>query len=155
MGIPPSLLISERLYDPRSARALRRSAQVAVAVEVRGQGSGRVRMTVIPDASGETLSGFMADTVAPGAIVHTDGWIGYAPLAKKGYDYRPRSQRAVKKAGDTDPVLPGVHRAISNFKSWLEGTHRSVSNIHLQVYLDEFTFRYNRRALTALRPSSD
>ncbi|WP_427132201.1 IS1595 family transposase [Pseudarthrobacter sp. S9] len=123
-----------------------KAALVVVAVEVRGMGSGRVRMKVIPDASGETLCGFVAETVAPGAIVHTDGWMGYAPLAKKeDYDYRPRSQRAAKKAGDADPVLPRVHRAISNFKSWLRGTHRSVSNEHLQVYMDEFTFRYNRR----------
>lgn len=122
-----------------------KAALVAVAVEVRGAGSGRVRMTVIPNASGESLSAFMADTVAPGAIVNTDGWMGYAPLTKQGYDYRPRSQRAAKKAGDTDPVMPRVHRAISNFKTWLRGTHRSVSNEHLQVYLDEFTFRYNRR----------
>lgn len=130
----------------RGGRSLTASAAlVVVAVEVRGRGSGRVRMQVIPNASGETLGAFIDDTIAPGAIVHTDGWMGYAPLAKTTYDYRPRSQRAAKKTGDTDPVMPRVHRAISNFKSWLRGTHRSVSNEHLQVYLDEFTFRYNRR----------
>lgn len=122
-----------------------KAALVAVAVEVRGRGSGRVRMTVIPDASGDTLGAFVADTVAADAVVHTDGWMGYVPLTKQGYDHRPRSQRAAKKAGDTEPVMPRVHRAISNFKTWLRGTHRSVSNEHLQVYLDEFTFRYNRR----------
>lgn len=130
----------------RGGRSLTaRATQVIVAVEVRGQGSGRVRMKVIGDASGDTLTGFVIDTVAPGAIVHTDGWMGYAPLAKKGYTHRPRSQRAAKKAGDPDPILPRVHRAISNLKTWLRGTHRSVGNEHLQVYLDEFTFRYNRR----------
>lgn len=130
----------------RGGRSLiAKAALVAVAVEVRGNGSGRVRMTVIPDASADTLSGFVADTVAAGAIVHTDGWMGYTPLTKNGYDHRARSQRAAKKVGDPDPVLPRVHRAISNFKSWLRGTHRSVSNEHLQVYMDEFTFRYNRR----------
>ena len=50
-----------------------------------------------------------------------------------------------KRDGDTHPVLPRAHRAISNFKSWLRGTHRGVSAEHLQVYLDEFIFRYNRR----------
>lgn len=88
----------------------------------------------------------MKETVAAGAIVHTDGWMGYVPLAKACYEHRRRSQRAAKKAGDTDQVLPRVHRAISNFKTWLRGTHRSVWNEHLQVYLDEFTFRYNRRS---------
>lgn len=122
-----------------------KAALVAVAVEVRGKGSGRIRMKIIPDASGDTLKAFVSDAVAAGSIVNTDGWRGYAPLTKEGYDHRPRSQRAAKKAGDTDPVMPRVHRAISNFKTWLRGTHRSVSNEHLQVYLDEFTFRYNRR----------
>lgn len=122
-----------------------KAAQVIVAVEHRGHGSGRVRMTVIADASGDTLTDFITGTVTPGTIVHTDGWMGYAPLAKKGYDHRPRSQSAAKRDGDTDPVMPRVHRAISNFKMWLHGTHRSVSNEQLQVDLDEFTFRYNRR----------
>jgi hypothetical protein len=102
-------------------------------------------MRVVPGASGPTLTGFVRDTVAPGAIVHTDGWMGYAPLATTGYDHRPRSQRAARKTGDPDPVMPHAHRAIGNFKSWLRGTHRSVSNEHLQVCLDEFVFRYNRR----------
>lgn len=133
-------------HGRRSGRSLTaKAAQVVVAVEVRGEGSGRVRMRLIPDASGDTLCTFVKDTVAGGAIVHTDGWMGYAPLAKAGYEHRPRSQRAAKRAGGPDPVLPRVHRAISNFKSWLQGTHRSVGNDQLQVYLDEFTFRYNRR----------
>ncbi len=130
----------------RSGRSLTaKAAQVVVAVEVRGRGSGRVRMKIIPNASGKTLSTFVADTVAPGTVVHTDGWMGYVPLAKRGYTHRPRSQRAAKKAGDPDPVLPRVHRAISNFKTWLRGTHRSVGDEHLQAYIDEFTFRFNRR----------
>ena len=117
-----------------------KAALVAVAVEVRRNGSGRLRMKMIPNAPADTLSSFTAETVAAGAIVHTDGWAGYTPLTKKGYDHRPRSQRAAKKAGDTEPVLPRVHRAISNFKSWLQGTHRSVSNeqpsgLHGRVHL--------------------
>lgn len=130
----------------RGGRSLiAKAALVAVAVKVRGNGSGRVRMCVIPNASGDTLCGFVADNVAPGAIVHTDGWMGYTALTKNGYDHRKRSQRAARKIGDTDPVLPRVHRAISNFKTWLRGTHRSVSNEHLDVHMNEFTFRYNRR----------
>ncbi|MFQ4150599.1 IS1595 family transposase [Arthrobacter sp. LAPM80] len=138
--------VGGRATGRRGGRSLTaRAAEVIVAVEVRGQGSGRVRMQVIHDATSQTLCGFVVENVAPGSIVHTDGWMGYVPLAKKGYEHRPRSQRAARKADDPDPVMPRVHRAISNFKSWLRGTHRSVSNEHLQVYLDEFVFRYNRR----------
>ncbi|MCQ9165879.1 IS1595 family transposase [Arthrobacter sp. STN4] len=112
---------------------LAKAAHVVLAVEVRGRGSGRIRMQVIPDASGPTLYNFVRDTVAPGAVVYTDGWGPYVLLAKKGYEHRPRSQRAAKRTGDTEPVLPRVHRAISNFKSWLPGTHRFVGNEHLQA----------------------
>lgn len=130
----------------RGGRERGEKALVAVAVEVRGNGSGRVRMAVIADATADTLTGFVRDNIAAGTIVHTDGWRGYRPLAKAGYDHRPRSQRAARAAGeDIDEVLPRVHRAISNLKSWLRGTHRGVSGDHLQVYLDEFSFRFNRR----------
>lgn len=122
-----------------------RAATGIIAVEVRGNGSGRIRVELIKDASAATLSEFIERTVSAGAIVHTDGWQGYASLGAKGFDHRRRSQAKAKHDGDTDPVLPRAHRAISNFKSWLRGTHRGVSAEHLQVYLDEFIFRYNRR----------
>lgn len=86
--------------------------------------------------------------VATGSVVQPDGWMGYARLLKKGYEHRPWSQRAAKREGNPEPIMLWAHRAISNFKSSLRGTHRSVSAKHLQVYLDEFTFRYNRRATT-------
>src|SRR4051794_16174629 len=82
----------------------------------------------------------------PGAVVHTDGWNGYRRLRTLGYNHRPRSQRtAGVPAADLDEILPRVHRVISNLKSWLQGTHRGVSREHLQVYLDEYVFRFNRR----------
>jgi transposase-like protein len=115
---------------------------VGVAVEVRGQGSGRLRLAPLADASAPTLGAFVAATTAPAAIVHTDGWKGYAGLAAEGYDHRPRSQRA--GVGE-EPYLPRAHRAISNLKAWMLGTHRGVSKEHLPVYLDEFVFRHNRR----------
>lgn len=130
----------------RGGRARGTKALVVVGVEARGTGSGRVRMAVIDDATAETLSGFVRDNIAAGATVHTDGWKGYRPLARLGYDHRPRSQRAARAAGeDIDEILPRVHRAISNLKSWLQGTHRGVSGEHLHVYLDEYAFRFNRR----------
>lgn len=130
----------------RGGRARGTKALVVVGVEARGAGSGRVRMAVVADASADTLTGFVRDNVASGATVHTDAWKGYRPLSRLGYDHQPRSQRAARAAGeDIDEILPRVHRAISNLKSWLQGTHRGVSSEHLQVYLDEFCFRFNRR----------
>lgn len=116
---------------------------VGAAVEVRGAGSGRVRLTALEDASGDSLHGFIGAAVAPGAIVHTDGWNGYSGLAARGYDHRPIKQHWRKE--DRKEILPRAHRAISNLKTWLQGTHRGASPKHLQVYLDEFTFRHNRR----------
>ena len=130
----------------RGGRARGAKALVAVAVEVRGTRAGRVRMQVIPDATADILAGFVTSSVTPGATVHTDGWPAYRRLASRGYDHQPRSQRAQTLSGeDSEPILPHVHRVISNLKTWLQGTHRGVSTQHLQVYLDEYTFRFNRR----------
>ena len=98
---------------------------------------------MIADASAETLGGFVAGSVEQGAIVHTDAWGGYNGLGKLGYTHRPRSQRA--GAVGEEPYLPRAHRAISNLKAWLHGTHRWASPEHLQAYLNEYTFRHNRR----------
>jgi len=115
---------------------------VGVAVEVRGRGSGRLRLQVLDDASADSLHGFVKVTTAAGSIVHTDGWQGYAGLTKLGYEHRPRSQRA---AAPGEQLLPRAHRAVSNLKAWMHGTHRDVSDEHLPVYLDEYVFRHNRR----------
>lgn len=117
-------------------------AIVAAAVELRGSGSGRLRMAVIPDLSADALCGFVSAVVNPGAIVHSDGWQGYKRLTRLGFEHYARSQRALPVGVW---VLPRVHRSISNLKAWLHGPHRDVSREHLQVYLDEFVFRHNRR----------
>jgi transposase-like protein len=115
---------------------------VAAAIELRGAGSGRLRLAVVPDLSSASLCGFLTEVVDADAVVHTDGWQGYRHLRLLGYDHRRASQRQ-SPAGEW--LLPRVHRAISNLKAWLHGTHRGVSREHLQVYLDEFVFRHNRR----------
>lgn len=126
----------------RGGRQLVDKALVVAAVEVRGKASGRVRLQVVPDASSPSLTGFVKAHVEPGAIVLTDGWPAYAPLAEMGYRHRARPQGNPKRA---EKVLPRVHRVFGNLKTWLRGTHHGVGNQHLQVYLDEFTFRFNRR----------
>jgi hypothetical protein len=112
------------------------------AVEVRGQGSGRLRLQVLENSQAKTLEAFTTATTARGAIVHTDGLPSYNGLVGLGYEHRPRN---VASVGEDEKLLPRLHRAISNLKAWMHGTHRSVSPAHMQVYLDEFVFRHNRR----------
>jgi hypothetical protein len=127
----------------RGGRQPGKKALVGVAIEVRGRGSGRLRLQVLADASGTSLGAFVTDTTAAGAVVHSDAWRGYRPLRRLGYDHRPRSQRT---APPGEQLLPRAHRAVSNLKAWMHGTHRGVGDPHLQVYLDEYVFRHNRRA---------
>jgi transposase-like protein len=125
----------------KGSRQRGKKALCGVAVEVRGQGSGRLRLAVLPDASRASLGAFAQATTEPGAIIHTDGWRAYHVLGEVGYDHRRRSQMA--EPGEN--LLPRAHRAVSNLKAWLHGTHRGVGDPHLQVYLDEYVFRHNRR----------
>lgn len=129
--------------DGHRGRQRDSKALVGVVVEVRAAGSGRLRLEVLPDASQATLTAWVKELVLPDSIVHTDGWSGYNKLAGAGYDHRPRLQR--RDRPDHQKLLSRAHRAASNLKTWLQGTHRAVSPEHLQVYLDEFVFRHNRR----------
>lgn len=121
-------------------------ALVVVAVEAKGRGGiGRIRLRRIPDASGESLLGFVKESVIPGAVVITDGWPPYVGLGNLGYIHRPRVVRTSEKQAST--LLPRVHRVAALLKRWLLGIHQGrVSREHLEYYLDEFTFRFNRRS---------
>src|SRR3954471_6777918 len=114
---------------------------VVGAVEVRGRGSGRVRLAVVEDLAAASVVPFVGASVDPGSTVLTDGWQGYAPL-RRGYDHRPST---VGDPRNASVLLPRVHRAFSNLKTWLKGTHHGVSAKHLPPYVDEFVFRFNRR----------
>ena len=101
-------------------------------------------MRQIIDASAESLVPFVQDSVEPGSTIHTDGWAGYLPLEKKGYDHEVTILKGKKKTASQ--LMPRVHRVIALLKRWLMGTHQgAVSHKHLDYYLDEFTFRFNRR----------
>ena len=126
----------------RGGRELGDRTLVVGAVEVRGRASGRVRLQVVADASGPALTGFVRAHVEPGTTVITDGWQGYAPLSGMGFHHRPKTQGRPARAS---VILPRVHRVFGNLKTWLRGTHHGVDPKHLQAYLDEFTFRFNRR----------
>jgi len=117
---------------------------VVVAVQEDGLGIGRIRMRQISDASAESLVPFIQDSVVPGSIVHTDGWLGYSPLKSNGFRHDVTYLKGHKKTASE--LLPRVHLVISHLKRWLLGTHQgAVSHKHLDYYLDEFTFRFNRR----------
>jgi transposase-like protein len=132
-----------------SGRETSKKAIVAIAVETLSpKGFGRIRLKRVQDASAESLTPFVCEMIAPGSIVRTDGWHGYDQIEKHGY-----TRDRVVLAGSGDPAhvaLPAVHRIASLLKRWLLGTHQgAVSKRHLDYYLDEFTFRFNRRSARA------
>ena len=132
----------------RGGRQKGKKSLVGVAVEVREpKGFGRCRIAILPDASAASLHPFITGQVEPGATLITDGWQGYSGIENLGYVRDRRSQRAARLRGeDASGLLPGVHRVASLAKRWLLGTHQgSVDEAHLQAYLDEFVFRFNRR----------
>ena len=116
---------------------------VLVAAEVRGSAIGRIRLLIVPDATANTLLGAVDDLVERGSNVVTDGLSSYAGLTARGYDHTvSRYTPAVGKN-----LLPKVNRVASLLKRWLLGTHQGAVSHHLLThYLDEFTFRFNRRS---------
>jgi transposase-like protein len=128
----------------RRGRYTETKAIVAVAVEVKDEGYGRVRLRHVPNVRTATLELFVTDTIEPGSTVHTDAWTGYRNLTKLGYAHLITNQ-----SQSDDPAhvfMPGVHRVASLLKRWLLGTFQgAVSREHLDYYLDEYTFRFNRR----------
>ena len=89
------------------------------------------------------LEAFVKGSLMPGSIIFSDGWNGYDNLNALGYDHRLTVIRADHQI--TDQVLPTVHIVFSNLKVWLGSAHHGVSPKHLPAYLNEFTFRFNRR----------
>ena len=136
----------------RGSRQLkgRRAALVLVAVERRGRGSGRVRMRVIPDFKGNTIIAFLHENVSPGSTIYTDGLKSFSGLTEAGCKHIARTQplrSALRKGAQS--AVPLADRAIGNLQQWLIGTYHGVSKPQLQVYLDEFVFRHNRRKTPA------
>lgn len=129
----------------RKGRGAKTKALVAIAAEERGRGTGRIRMARIPDASKRSLHGFIQQAIKSGSVVHTDGWASYGGLSRKGYGHTVSSLKGQPKDAAV-VTMPRVHRVASLLKRWLLGTHQgAVRTDHLDYYLDEFTFRFNRR----------
>lgn len=132
------------LEEGMSGRQTAKKSWVVIAAQADGAGIGRIRMRMIKDCSADNLHPFVEECIEAGSVIHTDGWQGYAGLEKKGY------QREVTKLGnrrqDASKLMPRVHRVASLLKRWLLGTHQGgVAYYYLPYYLDEFTFRFNRR----------
>ena len=113
---------------------------ILAAVERAGRRLGRIRLVRVDYTRGETLVSTLQMLVEPGSCIETDGLLAYRTLAKAGY------RHIVIRAESREELLPQVHLVISLVKRWLLGTHQgAVHASHLDYYLDEFTFRFNRR----------
>jgi transposase-like protein len=124
-------------------RQIEEKALIIVAAQEDGKRIGRIRMRQIPDGSAESLRVFLVDAMEPGTVIHTDGWRGYHGATSGFVHEVTKLKKYMEPASE---LLPRVHRVISLLKRWLMGTHQgAVSHKHLDYYLDEFTFRFNRR----------
>lgn len=125
-------------------RQTERKALIAVAAEEDGNGIGRIRLQHIPDASSCSLHRFILASVKRGSVVHSDGWEGYNGIELFGYT--PKVTVLSRRKKKPHELMPRVHRVASLLKRWILGTHQgAISHDHLEYYLDEFTFRFNRR----------
>ena len=115
---------------------------VFVAVESKDNRIGRIRLKRISDASAQSLEPAIKESVEPGSIIHTDGWRGYNRIGEIGYVHE-----IVRDSAEVGTnLLPKVSRVVALFKRWLLGTYQGrVDPFYLDYYLDEFTFRFNRR----------
>lgn len=104
--------------------------------------AGRLRLKVVADRTADELLPFVHENVAEGAMIRTDAWVGYNELRMLGYDHLPE---VMATPALNDEHLPMIHLVFSNLKTWLAGTHHGVSQDHLQAYLNEYVFRFNRR----------
>jgi transposase-like protein len=127
----------------KRGRGAEGKALVMIAVEDKNElGFGRIRLGRVEDASGYSLTRFIEDNIEAGSTVRTDGWNGYSSLSEKGYEHVVQTEM-----GDVgEEMLPLAHRIASLMKRWLMGTYQgAVREQHLDYYLDEYTFRFNRR----------
>ena len=115
---------------------------VVVAAQLDGNRIGRIRLARVPDASSQSLTAAVQQAVLPGSVIRTDGWEGYGKLNSIGYTHEVA--RPTAKVGED--LLPHCHTVASLLKRWMMGTHQgAISHQHLDYYLDEYTFRFNRR----------
>jgi len=129
-------------HSGKRGRGAEGKALILIVAQADGSKIGRIRLARIPNATGPVLVSEVGRCVEPGSQILTDGWTGYGGLTAQGYEHD--IVRATSIVGEN--LLPRCHRVASLLKRWLLGTHQgAVSPSHLDYYLDEFTFRFNRR----------
>lgn len=134
------------LEEGHRGRGIERKALVVIAAQEDGRGIGRIRLKRIPTASRKVLHGFIQDSIEPGSVVRTDGLNAYRNMK----DYTHERVVTLRQKEDAITLFPRVHRVASLLKRWILGTHQgAISAAHLDYYLDEFTFRFNRRHSTS------
>jgi len=138
----------EEIGTGKQGRGAEEKCLVVVATECKGKQIGRVRFKILSDASKENLLPFIEENVKYGSTVITDGWSGYTSLSKsKKYEH---VEKVISGSGkQAHELLPHVHMVDSLVKRWINGTHQGkISQKHLEYYLDEFAFRFNRELST-------
>ncbi len=129
-------------HEGKRGRGAAGKSLVMIAAENTGKGIGRIRLSHVADASAASLIPAIRNSIEIGSIVRTDGWKSYEHLTEEGYEHR--IARKTEDVGKN--LLPLAHRVASLLKRWLDGTHQgAVESSHLSYYLDEYTFRFNRR----------
>ena len=136
--------IDESLFggvsEGKRGRGAENKQLLVVAVEKTGKKIGRIRIEEIKDASADSLNAFINTNIEKQSLIKTDGWRSYSELSKNGYKHK------IIKKKDDENILSSVHLVISQFKRWTLGLHQGlVKGKHLQYYLDEYVFRFNRR----------
>ena len=129
-------------HSGKRGRGAEGKTLVLIALEDTQWGIGRIRLVPIVDASGDSISNAVMEVVEPGSTIRSDGWNGYNSLVKHGYNHQPIKNNNVQE----NDLIPSAHLIASLLKRWLSGTHQgAISHKNLPYYLDEFTFRFNRR----------
>ena len=133
----------------KQGRGAETKTLVVVAAECKGKQIGRVRFRCISDASGENLIQFIEENIEHGSKIITDGWTGYSSLThSKNYYHEAKIISGSEQ--QAHELLPHVHMVDSLLKRWINGTHQgNISPKHLPYYLDEFSFRFNRKLSTS------
>lgn len=142
-------------HGASSGRGTGNKVLITIAVELEDTGKptkkglkkmGRIRLSVVKDASKASLLPFIKNNIEPGSEIITDGWASYSSLPSEGFNHTVYIQSKRKPEKSDEESLPHVHLVISLLKRWLLGTHQgAVSDKHMQAYLEEYTFRFNRR----------